>query len=182
MTEALGTHVCKHPQKKCNDHFCCSYTPILLHPVSPQLCFIPSACERIAGFISEQHGHYKPQGCKRRLLLITCISPSTLTDSPIALLHMKAAFYHLPALPFAIGGAAGLPRLICREASEPLLLFCATGQWLKICKAVSQREILLGKQDKHFLFLPHTCLWVTQPLSAKSRPARLALRARPVPK
>ena len=71
MTEALGMHVCKHPQKKWNDHICCSHTPILLHSVSPQLCFIPSIRESIAGFTSEQHRHYKPQGVINYYLHLT---------------------------------------------------------------------------------------------------------------
>lgn len=183
MTEALGMHVCKHLQKKCSDHVCCSCASVLSRSVSTQLCFIPSTHERIAGFTSEQYRDYKPQWSKARLLLSTCVSPSTLTSAPTALLHMKAAFYHLTALPFAIHGTAVLPRLICRKASETSLVFCTIGQWLKIWKALIQRAILLGKQGKHLLFLPYTCLWVTQPLSAKLRPAQLlALRACLVPK
>lgn len=114
--------------------------------------------------------------------VITCISLHTLTDSLSALLHRKAVFCHLPAVLFALGGTACLPHLICREASEPSSLFCTAGWWLKVWKARSQGTISLGKRGKHFLFLPYTCLWVAQPLSAKLRPAWLALRARPVPK
>lgn len=84
---------------------------------------------------------------------------------------MKAAFCHLPDVLFALGGSAGQPHLICREAWEPSSLFCTAERWLKVWKAHSQGTVLLGKQGKHFLFLPYTCLWVTQPLSAKLRPA-----------
>lgn len=67
--------------------------------------------------------------------LVTHYLHLTLTDSPTALLHMKTAFYHPSALPFAVGGTEALPHLICREASEPSLLICTTGQWLTIWKA-----------------------------------------------
>lgn len=167
------------PRKKCNDHICCFCTLILLVSLSPRLCFIPSICERMTGFIFEQCRHYKPEGCKA---VITCISLLNLTDSLSALLHMKAAFCHLPAVLFALGGTVGQPLLICRDASEPSPLFCAAGRCLEVWKAHSQGTILLGKQGKHFLFLLYTCLWVNQPLSAKLSPAWLALRAHSVPK
>lgn len=113
MTEPLGVHVCKHPQKKCSDHICCPCTLILLCSVSPHLSFTPSIWGRTAGFASEKHRHYKPQGGTRTVLLVTCISPSTLTDSPTALLHTKAAFYCLPALPLCYSWH-------CRPASPGL--------------------------------------------------------------
>lgn len=114
-----------------------------------------------------------PQGGKKRLLLITC--PPTDSPPPPAFLHVKTGFLPPPPSPFRY-------RWHRRAASEPALLFCTTGRRLKIWKARGQRAISLGKQGKRFPSLPSTCLWVTQPLSAKLRPARLAVGACPVPK
>lgn len=97
-------NVCKYTQKKMQRPHLLFLTLILLVSLSPQLCFIPSICERMTGFILEQCSHYKPQGCK---VVITCISLLTLTDSLSALLHMKAASCHLPAVLFALGGTVG---------------------------------------------------------------------------
>lgn len=62
--EALAMNVCKHPQKKMEWPHLLFLYPDLLVSVSSWLCFIPSICEKMSGFIFEQCRHYKPQAGK----------------------------------------------------------------------------------------------------------------------
>lgn len=138
--------------------------------ISQFLAFLPTT--RCSPQHQEAHASYLRE-VRRDYYLLP--APRQIPPPPPAFLHVKTGFLPPPPSPFRY-------RWHRRAASEPALLFCTTGRRLKIWKARGQRAISLGKQGKRFPSLPSTCLWVTQPLSAKLRPARLAVGACPVPK
>lgn len=137
MTEALAVNVCKHPQKKCNDHSCCFCTPILLVSVSPQFCFIPSICERMTGFILEQCRHHKPQRGKGSYYLHLTLH---LDRFPQCFAAYESSFLPPPCCPLCSWWH-------CRPASPDLQRSFRAPVAILYCRVMA--ESLKGTQPGH---------------------------------
>lgn len=133
----------------------------------------------MTGFILEQCRHYKPQAGKGSYYLHLTLH---LDRFPECFAAYESSFLPPPCCPLCSWW-------LCRPASPDLqrrfralivILYCRG--MAGSLKGTQPGHNFVRKTRQTFLLLPYTCLWVTQPLSARLRPAWLALGAHPVPK